>query len=151
MKNRFILAAAFASLLLASHAQAAANLTGVWKLNLAKSDFGPAPAPDAMTRTINHNDPSLQMSTYQKGAQGEVTTEVKYTTDGKMAENKNSKGSAKWDGDKLVIDSVRENQGMEIKFHDIYNLSADGKVLTVNTHLAVPQGEFDLVMVFEKQ
>jgi hypothetical protein len=151
MKNRFILAAAFASLLLASHAQAAANLTGVWKLNLAKSDFGPAPQPDSMTRTINHNDPSLQMSTFQKGAQGEVTTEVKYTTDGKMAENKGSKGSAKWDGDKLLIDSVRENQGMEIKFHDVYNLSADGKVLTVNTHLAVPQGEFDLTMVFEKQ
>lgn len=151
MKNRFILAAAFASLLLAPHAQAAANLTGVWKLNLAKSDFGPAPAPDSMTRTINHNDPSLQMSTYQKGAQGEVTTEVKYTTDGKMVENKNSKGSAKWDGEKLVIDSVRENQGMEIKFHDVYNVSADGKVLTVNTHLAVPQGEFDLTLVFEKQ
>ena len=151
MKNRFILAAAFASLLLASHAQAAANLTGVWKLNLAKSDFGPAPPPDSMTRTINHNDPSLQMSTFQKGAQGEVTTEVKYTTDGKMAENKGSKGSAKWDGDKLVIDSVRQNQETEIKFHDVYSLSADGKVLTVNTHLAVPQGEFDLTLVFEKQ
>ncbi len=40
-----------------------------------------------MTRTIKHNDPMLQISTHQKGAQGEATTELKYTTDGKPAEN----------------------------------------------------------------
>ncbi len=151
MKNRFITAAALASLLLAAQAQPAANFTGVWKLNLSKSDYGPIPQPEAMTRTVNHNDPSLQISTYQKGAQGEATTELKYTTDGKMAENKGSKGSAKWDGDKLVIDSVRDMQGAEIKFHEIWSLSPDGKVLTINNHLIAPQGEFDITLVFDKQ
>jgi len=153
MKNRFILAASFAVLLLASQAQAATNFTGVWKLNLSKSDYGPVPQPDAMTRTINHNDPSLQISTYQKGAQGEATTELKYTTDGKPVENKSAsaKGSAKWDGDKLVIDSTRDVQGMEIKFHEVWSLSADGKTMTINNHLTAPQGEFDLTLVFDKQ
>lgn len=151
MKNRFITAAALASLLLAAQAQPAANFTGVWKLNLSKSDYGPIPQPEAMTRTVNHNDPSLQISTYQKGAQGEATTELKYTTDGKMAENKGSKGSARWDGDKLVIDSVRDMQGAEIKFHEIWSLSADGKALTINNHLIAPQGEFEITLVFDKQ
>jgi len=33
-----------------------------------------------MTRQIRHSDPALSMTTYQKGAQGEVTTDLKYTT-----------------------------------------------------------------------
>jgi hypothetical protein len=151
IKKRFTVVALAALTFLATQAQAATNFTGVWKLNLAKSDYGPVPPPDVMTRTINHNDPSLQISTYQKGANGETTTELKYTTDGKPAENKGSKGSAKWDGDKLVIDSVRDYQGADLKFHEIYGLSADGKVLTINNHLTLPQGEFDLTLVFDKQ
>jgi hypothetical protein len=151
MKNRFILAAAFAAIFLASHAQAATDLSGDWKLNAAKSDYGPVPQPDEMTLTIKYSDPSLQMSTTQKGGRGEVTTELKYTTDGKPAENKGSKGSAKWDGAKLVIDSVRQRQGSDLTFHEVYTLSADGKTLTVNNHIIAPQGEFDLVQVFDKQ
>jgi hypothetical protein len=104
-----------------------------------------------MIRTIKHDDPALQISTHQKGAQGEVTTDLKYTTDGKMAENKGSKGAAKWDGDKLVIDWVREVQGAEVNSHDVWTLSADGKMMTVNSHLIAAQGEFDIVYVFDKQ
>jgi hypothetical protein len=151
MKKCFTVVAAFALTLLAAQSQAAPNLTGVWKLNLAKSDYGPVPQPETMTRTINHNDPTLQISTYQKGAQGEATTELKYTTDGKMMENKGSKGSAKWDGDKLVVDSVRDMQGNELKFHEVWSLSADGKTMTINNHITAAQGEFDLTLVLDKQ
>jgi hypothetical protein len=151
MKKCFTVVAALAMTLLAAPSQAAPNLTGVWKLNLSKSDYGPVPQPEAMTRTINHNDPSLQVSTYQKGAQGEATTELKYSTDGKPAENKGSKGSAKWDGEKLVVDSVRDMQGSELKFHEVWSLSADGKIMTILNHITAPQGEFDLTLVFDKQ
>jgi hypothetical protein len=151
MKNRFTIVAALAMTILAAGAQAAPNYTGVWKLNLSKSELGMMPAPEIATRTINHNDPSLQISSYQKGAAGEATTELKYTTDGKPAENKGSKGTAKWDGDKLVIDSVRDYQGAELKIHDVWALSADGKTMTINSHLALPQGEFDVTWVFDKQ
>jgi hypothetical protein len=151
MKKCFTVVAVFAMTLLAAQSQAAPNLTGVWKLNLAKSDYGPVPQPEAMTRTINHNDPTLQISTYQKGAQGEATTELKYSTDGKMMENKGSKGSAKWDGDKLVVDSVRDLQGTELKFHEVWSLSADGKTMTINNHITAAQGEFDITLVLDKQ
>src|SRR6185369_9411730 len=75
---------------------AAPNLSGNWVLNLAKSQYGQFPAPEVMTRQIQHNDPVLSMSTYQKGAQGEVTTMLKYTTDGKPAVNGENRGSAHW-------------------------------------------------------
>ncbi len=151
MKKCFSLCALSAITLLS--AQAAANFTGEWKLNLAKSDYGPIQqfAPEFMIRTIKHNDPALEISTHQKGAQGEVTTELKYTTDGKPAENKGSKGTAKWDGDKLVVDSVRDLQGTDITTHDVWSLSPDGKTMTVNSHLTAPQGEFDILFVFDKQ
>jgi hypothetical protein len=151
MKKCFIGVAAFAMTFLATQSQAATNFSGVWKLNLAKSEFGPAPQPEIMTRTINHNDPVLQISSYQKGAAGEATMELKYTTDGKPAENKGSKGTAKWNGNKLVVDSVRDFQGAEIKLHDVWTLSGDGKMLTVNSHASVPQGEFDITWVFDRQ
>jgi hypothetical protein len=153
MKKCFTVFAAFAMTFLAAQSQAAANFSGEWKLNLAKSDYGPIQqfAPEFMLRTIKHDDPALQISTHSKGAQGETTTELKYTTDGKMAENKGSKGAAKWDGDKLVIDWVRDVQGAEVNSHDVWTLSADGKMMTVSSHLTAPQGEFDIVYVFDKQ
>ena len=73
--------------LAASHAQAAANFSGEWKMNVAKSDFGQVPAPEVLTRSIQHHDPVLEYKSYQKGVQGEVTTEIKYTTDGKPCVN----------------------------------------------------------------
>jgi len=98
MKKCFTVIALFAMTFLAAQARAATNFSGEWKLNLAKSDYGPIQqfAPEFMVRTIKHAEPALHISTHQKGAQGEVTTELNYTTDGKPAENKSSKGSAKW-------------------------------------------------------
>jgi hypothetical protein len=145
-----------ALLIAASRVQAAPpDFSGDWKLNTAKSDYGPIPAPEVMTRKIKHADPSLAYTTYQKGEQGEVTTDIKYTTDGKPTVNKlptgDAKGSAKWDGDKLIVDSTRETQGTELKFHETWELSEGGKVLTVSNHITVPQGEFDVKLVFDKQ
>jgi hypothetical protein len=136
-------------------AQAAPNLTGEWKLNVSKSNYGPIPAPQLMVRKVRHDDPALGIRTTQKGAQGEITTQLNYTTDGKPAVNKvggaEAKGAAQWQGDKLVIDSTREVQGNPMRSRETWSLSADGKVLTIATHVGLPQGEFDLTLVFDKQ
>ena len=137
-------------------AQAAPDLTGEWKLNAAKSEYGPVPAPDVMTRSVRHQDPALHIATYQKGPQGEVRTELNYTTDGAECVNKiqgsEAKGTAKWQGNNLVVESTRDLQGTQIKSTETWILSDGGKVLTINNHIAVPQmGEFDVKLVFEKQ
>jgi hypothetical protein len=148
-----LIASCFAALGVAS---AAPDFTGNWKMNVAKSEFGPIPAPEILTRTIQHHDPSLEYKTYQKGAQGEVTTEIKYSTDGKPSVNKvqdsDSKGSAHWQGTTLIIESSRDFQGMQIGSKETWTLSDGGKTLTINNHVTIPgQGEFDLKLVLDKQ
>jgi len=149
------------SFLLCLATAAAGNLpdfSGEWKMNSAKSDFGGSgmPMPDLLTRSIKHEDPLLEYTTHQKGARGEVTSQLKYTTDGKPASNKlqgrEAKGTARWEGDTLVIESWLEVQGMEIKGREVWALSTDGKTLTIRNHTTIPQqGEFDTKLVLEKQ
>ena len=129
---------------------AAPNLSGNWVLNLSKSQYGQFPAPEVMTRQIQHSDPALSMSTYQKGAQGEVTTQLKYSTDGKPVVNGENQGSAHWETDKLVIETSRDYQGTKLTQREEWTLSADGKTLTIATHVKLPNGEFDVKQVFEK-
>jgi hypothetical protein len=146
MTKRALLLTAFLALPLA----AAPNLSGTWMLNPAKSQYGQFPAPEVMVRQIQHKDPALSMSTFQKGAQGEVTTQLKYTTDGKPAVNGDNQGTARWDGDKLIVDTSRDYQGAKLTSREEWTLSADGKTLTIATHLKLPNGEFDVKQVFEK-
>jgi hypothetical protein len=155
MPKLFAAALLLTPLFLPASALAAPNLNGEWKLNVAKSQYGTMPPPVAVTRTIKQEGVSLSMSTFQKTAQREATSELKYTTDGKESVNKvtngESKGSAFWAGDTLVIESSQQIQGAEIKSREIWTLSADGKTLTIATHLTLPQqGEFDVKQVFEK-
>jgi hypothetical protein len=127
------------------------DLAGVWKLNEAKSDYGKFPAPLSMTRKITYQDPKLVMSSTQRGPQGDVTSSLVYTTDGKESVNGGSKGTALWIGDKLMIESSREFQGATLKQKEIWTLSGDGKTLTVDSHVSIPNGEFDVKQVFDRQ
>src|SRR5215467_9844277 len=79
------------------------NFTGKWKLVADKSDFGPMPPPEKLEQTVDHTDPDLKVSSMQAGQQGEMTAELKYTTDGKQSTNTirgaEVKSVCKWDGD----------------------------------------------------
>jgi hypothetical protein len=141
---------------LAVNALAAPNFTGAWRLNISKSVYGKFPAPSSMVRTILQDGNSLSMTTLQKGQQGEVTTNLKYTLDGKPSTNSTatgeSKSIARWDAAHLVIETSREVQGAELKSKETWDLSSDGKMLTIETHLTLPQqGEFVVKQIFDKQ
>jgi hypothetical protein len=158
VKQRLILVLAAAAVFLLSDAPARAanpNLSGEWKLNLAKSDYGKFPTPLAVTRKIDDNGSKLVSITTQKGSQGEVTSNLTYTTDGKESVNEvaggQSKGTAQWIGGMLIIESSREYQGATLKQKEIWRPSADGKVLTIDAHVSIPNGEFDVKQVFDKQ
>ena len=139
-----------AFLVLALPLLATPNFSGSWMLNVSKSQYGQFPAPEVMLRSVKMQGVQISMSTYQKGAQGEVTTELKYTTDGKPSVNGANTGTAAWSGETLVIESSREAQGAKLTQRDVWSLSPDGRTLTVNTHLKLPNGEFDVKQVFEK-
>ena len=129
---------------------AAADFSGRWMLNTAKSQFGQFPAPEVMMRSVKLAGAQLSMTTYQKGAQGEVTTELKYTTDGKPSANGASTGTARLNGETLVIESSRESQGAKLTQRDVWTISPDGKTLTVQSHITLPNGAFDVRQVFER-
>lgn len=153
--NRRILLVLCAAALFLPAAWAKPNFSGSWSLNKDKSDFGPMPGPDKMVRTIKHDDPNLKMTTTQSGPQGEATTEMTYTTDGKPSTNKTPRGevtgTAAWDGDVLTINSKRQFNEMEITQSERWTLAEDGKSLVIVNKIGTPQGEFEVKIVLDKQ
>ena len=137
-------------------AQAKSDFSGTWKLNTGKSDFGPIPAPDSLTETITHQDPSLKLNVATKGGmQGDMTYDVSYTTDGKECVNKvgdnELKSTLNWDGNALAVDTKGTFSGNDITLKDRWALSDDGKTLTITRHVTSAMGEADMKEVFEKQ
>jgi hypothetical protein len=144
--------AAFAS---TARSEPKPNFTGNWKVNVEKSDFGPMPAPTSITMKVDHNDPALSLSTHMSGAQGDQAWDAKYTTDGKESTNEfmgaATKTIASWEEGVLVMNTKADFNGTEINIKAKWSLSADGKVLTNESHIATPQGDVDTKQVFDKQ
>ena len=132
------------------------NYTGTWKLNLAKSDYGPVPAPESQVYTIEHKEPSIKINVEQKGgARGDIKFSLDLTTDGKevaaIPESLGSKSAATWDGEVLVIKTNTQYQGSPITIESKYTLSKDGKTLNIAAHIVGSFGEVDTSAVYDKQ
>ena len=158
--KRSLFAASVVLLLAASAwAQSTPNFSGTWTLDVAKSDFGPAPPPDSVVMVIDHKEPSIKSTTVQKGQQGDTNNESSITTDGKENVNKlrtpvgdqDVRSTSKWNGTKLATDRTLEIQGMSIGMNDFWELSDDGKVLRVVRNINTPQGNFATKLVFNKK
>jgi hypothetical protein len=143
---------------LASIAMAAdkPNFSGDWKINVAKSNFGPIPAPATYTRKVTHAEPSIIIEDTQTGtATGDQHDKRTYTTDGTevsyQANGADVKAALTWDGDALQINAKASIQGMDIVIKDEITLGDGGKTMTDAVHIALPQGAIDLTLVFDKQ
>ena len=136
-------------------AAAKPNFTGDWKLNAAKSDFGQFPAPSAMSQKATHEEPSLKVATKMATDNGDMEFESTYSTDGKETTNSFGpnamKSVAKWEGDTLTIQTKGQFGDAEVTIQDKWELSADGKSITIRRHFASSQGELEQKMVLEKQ
>jgi hypothetical protein len=140
-------------------AQAKPNFSGTWNLDLAKSDFGPSPPPDSMVLVIEHKEPRIKVASTQKSQMGDSANERNLTTDGKPNPNTVRAGgeeqkvtsTSKWDGAKFVTSYTLDMQGTPAAFLDSWELSADGKVLTINRNVSVAGQEFVIRTVFTKK
>ncbi len=155
MSYRRILTVAVIFILAALPAFAKPNLTGEWKLNTSKSEFGQMPPPNSMTQTMTHDDPKLKVAVKQSGEMGDWEWEANYTTDGKECANtfrdNPSKSVVKWDGDVLIFDTKGRFGDNDYTMQDKWTVSADGKVLTIQRHFSSSWGEGDQKLVLEKQ
>ena len=135
------------------------DFTGSWKMNAAKSDFGPMPPPDKWDMAVEHKDPALKVKTTMANQMGERTNEAAYTTDGKETTVGEGAGQTQatvtWDGESIVFKTVRkanmQGEQIEIKGVEKWTLSGDGKTLTVDMTLTAPMGEFQMKRVMDKQ
>jgi len=147
--------AASAALCLSAPVAAAPNFSGKWKLDSAKSNFGPLPAPTVFNRSVNHDDPNMEVETTQSGRQGEVTSKLKYTTDGKESVNTlrgaEVKSVCKWDAETLVITYKRDTPQGEISVEERWKLSEDGKVTTIDSKISGAFGDIDMKTVLNKE
>jgi hypothetical protein len=135
------------------------NFSGTWNLDAAKSDFGMMPAPESIVMVIDHKEPAVKVTTTQKSQMGDSSNDSTYTTDGKDNVNKmrspagdqDVKSTTKWNGKILATTRTIEAQGMSIGIDDAWELSADGKVMTINRQLKTPQGDFSTKIVLNKK
>jgi hypothetical protein len=132
-------------------AQAKPNFTGTWKMNPSKSKFDGGGGPSGITAKIDQKDDSVTEALTVTGDGGDQNVEGKYTTDGKEIDVQlgpnGAKGTAKWDGDALVIEWKAEG----FVFRRKLALSTDGKTLTMAVHRTSQNGEVDETVVFDKQ
>jgi hypothetical protein len=133
------------------------NLTGTWKLDIPKSNFGQLPPPASQTDTIDDSEPSVRIAEEQKGGMmGDMSLTSNLSTDGKETTSPGMGGApttstAHWDGVALIVDSKFSFQGTDVKVKDTYTLSSDGKTLTEVTHVESGMGNFDSTSVYDKQ
>ena len=128
------------------------NLSGTWKLSVAKSDFSHATGLSTSTLKIDHQEPKLRVRTSLVDQLGEHSESYRFTTDGKTNSNTMNgfltETSSVWDGDRLVFD-VRI--GTSFGYNERWSLSPDGKTLTIKRHTILPRGEITEEFVFDKQ
>ena len=141
-------------------AQSPCDFSGVWKMNVEKSDpmgggGGGGGMRDAVT-TITQTATELTVVTKF----GETTRTLTYKLDGSESVNAGMRGGetkskAKWDGATLVIESVTNvtgpNGDMQVTSKEVRSLSADGKTMTVVSSRMGPNGETTRKTVYDKQ
>jgi hypothetical protein len=160
---RQIAVAAVAVTLSASAAMAqGTDFSGTWAIDATKSNFGPMQGPNGppkISLVIEHKEPVVVVKTTREGRNGAMTTEAKYTTDGK--ESVNTMGGMggqtmsvpsvlAWKGKNLSLDTKMNMRGQEVQQHQDWSLSADGKILTIEVKIQAPMGEIAQTQVFNK-
>jgi len=154
MKKLICVAALLVISALSISAQQKPDFTGTWKLNVAKSDFGPIPGPDSRTDVITHKEPAFSDAVTADGAQGKQQYTIKYTTDGKEVTNqigpREVKSVVKWVGNTMVVTSKFDLDGSEVNAQAVWSM-ADSKTINIAVHYASAMGEADQKLVLEKQ
>lgn len=138
------------------------NLNGIWNLNVAQSDFGQVPPPLKQSESILQagEEFAISITLEREEIKQNYTLRFRAGSDpspivaGSFPEDApfrilSVKGE--WQGSTLVVTEKVSFQGSEGTLKARYTLSANGKSLTKQTHVAMGAGEFDTRTVYDKQ
>ena len=132
------------------------NFSGRWRMVKDQSDFGKFGAPDMIVRVVDHHDPTMNVHTVQTKGKSTTSADVSYFTNGDETTNNLSGRDAIskcfWDDNTLVVRTETKNsKNEETQIIDRWDLSSDGKTLTIASHVETTQGSADLKLVCEKE
>jgi hypothetical protein len=127
------------------------DLTGTWKLDAAKSDFGPFPGPGSMT---DHIDQQKSEIIVNRDRAGEPVV-IHLPLDGSERTNElrgnAMKTTAHWDGGTLVIDYRGQQRGRPAQSEERWTVAPDGKTMKVIRQLSGPQGKMEQTLLMVRQ
>jgi hypothetical protein len=132
------------------------NFSGRWRMLKDKSAFNGFKVPDVVIRVVDHHDPMINLHTIQTTGKQTTMSDVSYFTDNSVTMNsikgRDAQCRAYWDGAALVVRTkmVMADGEREV-IEDRWELSADGKILTTQSHIVTESGEANLTLVCEKE
>lgn len=130
------------------------NFSGTWKLNVSKSDFGKAPAPQSMISRIEHDGAVIKVHSEIVSGKTSYSTDYQWIADGR--ENVNTirgneiKANVIVNGAGLISNAKTAANGVSLAITDQWTLSDEGRVLTMNRTIVAPQGNAEQKFVYEK-
>jgi hypothetical protein len=165
MKKALLLFAIGLCLVAAAYA---ANMSGTWVLDPAKSDQmgggrqGGAAGAAGGAGQRGGGGGAAEITIAQTATEFSITrtqggnpSETKYTTDGAEHTLSTQRGDTKykavWSGDILTISGTRAGRNGDTPFKEAYSVSADGKVLTIASTRQGQDGETTTKQVYNKK
>lgn len=161
-RKLFLFATAIMSLsLLFSFSYKAANFSGTWNLDESASELGQFGARAASSKiVIEQSAEAFKMVRSNTGFDGSAADVTENYTVGKDTENTglmNSKktGKLSWEGEQgfkveFTLSMEFQGQSFEMKGNEKWEISTDGKTMTLKTNLSTPQGDFETKAVYKK-
>lgn len=130
------------------------DFTGTWRMNIEKSSFDKqGPPKGATVLKVEHKEPKLAETIFHEPEPKAMGT-MEYTTDGSegsvTAMGNKMKATAKWDGAELVIVTWGSFGPNEMRLTDRWQLSGDGRTLTMLRKYEGQGGPQDQKLVFER-
>jgi hypothetical protein len=121
----------------AAHAQPHPNFSGVWSMDLSRSESAMQSDPIGPTTVaIEQTSAELKMTTTRDGK----STTVVYRLDGATGQIPGGTATSHWNGSSLVTEIVRTIQGQTVTANETRRLNAAGDELLVDSVLVVQHG-----------
>ncbi len=132
------------------------DFSGRWRMAKELSEFHGFQMPNIVVRIVEDHDPAMNVHTIQTTGQNTSTTDLTYFTDGSITKNvingRDAESKCYWDGNVLVVRTEMKNsKGMGELITDRWQLSDDGQLLTIASHVETDKGGVDMKLVSKRE
>jgi len=131
------------------------EFSGVWRLDVEKSQFDRQAPPRVAVDRIEHHEPYLVMHSIRAYGDAQETSGTARYRIGGEGENEvlgnRMRYAARWDGETLELVTKGSFGDNAIVLTDRYSLSADGKSLTLKRHYEGRGGPQDQTLILRRE